>query len=57
MVPRAKLPKFHGLFLPLWVFACNPDDELTCKFIASTLNTEKTKSFSKKYSLSLSLQS
>jgi hypothetical protein len=57
MVPRAKLPKLDGLFLSLWAFACNPDDELTCKFFASTLHIAKSKSFSKKYSLSLSLQS
>jgi hypothetical protein len=49
MVPRAKLPKFHGLFLSLWVFACNPYDELTCKFFASKLHTAKSKSFSKKW--------
>jgi hypothetical protein len=56
MVPCAKLLKLQGPFLFLWAFACNPKDELTCKFFASTLHTAKTKYFSKKYSLSLSLQ-
>jgi hypothetical protein len=48
MVPRAKLPKLHGLFLSLWVFAFNPDNEITCKFFASTLHTAKKQVFLQK---------